>query len=244
MLQGVANRDLKLENLLLDRDGSNGRRPLLKICDFGYSKHELNSPATTGVGTPIYMAPEIIYGSNRYNAKVWNNVTSCSELGSGGTNLRTSAWMDVSASCRVTCLEYHIWHAQSLPTAVHAACCSACPPAHACMHARGHIEPHALTITLIAVHLACSKLTSGPWASSCSPSCTGATPSTLLMQSTLVRWSRRSTRSRRMCRCAALPAACCGLMLPWPCGFVLMLLTLPPAPCRHALSTQALHHQH
>ena len=36
--QGVANRDMKLENLLLDRDGSDGSRPLLKICDFGYSK--------------------------------------------------------------------------------------------------------------------------------------------------------------------------------------------------------------
>ena len=36
--QGIANRDLKLENLLLDRDGHDGTRPLLKICDFGYSK--------------------------------------------------------------------------------------------------------------------------------------------------------------------------------------------------------------
>ena len=33
-LQGVASRDIKLENTLLD--GS--PRPLLKICDFGYSK--------------------------------------------------------------------------------------------------------------------------------------------------------------------------------------------------------------
>jgi serine/threonine-protein kinase SRK2 len=32
--QGVANRDIKLENTLLD--GS--PRPLIKICDFGYSK--------------------------------------------------------------------------------------------------------------------------------------------------------------------------------------------------------------
>ena len=32
--QGVANRDLKLENLLLDQDQSSGN-PLLKICDFG-----------------------------------------------------------------------------------------------------------------------------------------------------------------------------------------------------------------
>ncbi len=36
-VQGVANRDLKLENLLLDRKDT-GSRPLLKICDFGYSK--------------------------------------------------------------------------------------------------------------------------------------------------------------------------------------------------------------
>ena len=69
-MQGVANRDLKLENLLLDREGNTGIRPLLKICDFGFSKHEMNSSAKTSVGTPIYMAPEIIYGSNRYDAKV------------------------------------------------------------------------------------------------------------------------------------------------------------------------------
>lgn len=64
----MANRDLKLENLLLDRQG--GRRPLLKIADFGYSKHEMNSSAKTGVGTPVYMAPEVILGDNKYDAKV------------------------------------------------------------------------------------------------------------------------------------------------------------------------------
>jgi len=69
-LQGVANRDLKLENLLLDRDGRDGTRPLLKICDFGYSKHEMNSSAKTGVGTPVYMAPEVILGDQKYDAKV------------------------------------------------------------------------------------------------------------------------------------------------------------------------------
>ena len=42
-VQGIANRDLKLENLLLDRDGHDGTRPLLKICDFGYSKVGLAS---------------------------------------------------------------------------------------------------------------------------------------------------------------------------------------------------------
>lgn len=34
LVQGVANRDIKLENTLLD----DSPWPLLKICDFGYSK--------------------------------------------------------------------------------------------------------------------------------------------------------------------------------------------------------------
>lgn len=44
------NRDIKLENTLLD--GS--KRPLLKICDFGYSKHEKDSLPKSKVGTPGY----------------------------------------------------------------------------------------------------------------------------------------------------------------------------------------------
>lgn len=52
--QGVANRDLKLENLLLDRDGSDSTRPLLKICDFGYSKvHSLTL-------APLALAPPYV----------------------------------------------------------------------------------------------------------------------------------------------------------------------------------------
>lgn len=34
MCQGVANRDIKLENTLLEGT----TRPIIKICDFGYSK--------------------------------------------------------------------------------------------------------------------------------------------------------------------------------------------------------------
>lgn len=47
---GVYNRDIKLENTLLD----SSRRPLLKICDFGYSKHENDSLPISKVGTPGY----------------------------------------------------------------------------------------------------------------------------------------------------------------------------------------------
>lgn len=43
-------------------------RPDVRICCG--QQHEQNSSAKTGVGTPIYMAPEIVYGGNRYDAKV------------------------------------------------------------------------------------------------------------------------------------------------------------------------------
>lgn len=46
---GVVNRDIKLENTLLD----GGSRPLLKICDFGYSKNEKDSLPKSKVGTPV-----------------------------------------------------------------------------------------------------------------------------------------------------------------------------------------------
>lgn len=47
---GVVNRDIKLENTLLN----NGKRPLLKICDFGYSKNDKDSLPKSKVGTPGY----------------------------------------------------------------------------------------------------------------------------------------------------------------------------------------------
>jgi len=55
--KGVAHRDLKLENTLLD--GSDV--PRLKICDFGYSKNsEIDSDPKSTVGTPAYIAPEVL----------------------------------------------------------------------------------------------------------------------------------------------------------------------------------------
>ncbi len=55
LLQGVVNRDIKLENTLLD--GS--KRPLLKICDFGYSKNDKDSVPKSKVGTPGYTGGHI-----------------------------------------------------------------------------------------------------------------------------------------------------------------------------------------
>lgn len=51
---GVIHRDLKPENILIKGD-------VLKIADFGFAKHtENNSFLKTIVGTPAYMAPQIL----------------------------------------------------------------------------------------------------------------------------------------------------------------------------------------
>ena len=47
---GVVNRDIKLENTLLD--GS--PKPLVKITDFGYCKSDQESLPKSKVGTPGY----------------------------------------------------------------------------------------------------------------------------------------------------------------------------------------------
>lgn len=55
--KGVANRDIKLENILL----SEGEYlPILKLCDFGYSKDDVHSVARSMVGSVDYMAPEVL----------------------------------------------------------------------------------------------------------------------------------------------------------------------------------------
>ncbi|KAM0069746.1 putative protein kinase CAMK-OST1L family [Helianthus debilis subsp. tardiflorus] len=68
----ICHRDLKLENTLLD--GS--RTPRLKICDFGYSKSGLlHSQPKSKVGTPAYIAPEVI-SRKEYDGKL-ADVWSC-----------------------------------------------------------------------------------------------------------------------------------------------------------------------
>eukprot|EP00957_Ditylum_brightwellii_P007703 582135-Ditylum_brightwellii.AAC.1 len=68
----ICHRDLKLENTLLTNDAA----PRVKICDFGYSKNGLlDSQPKTTVGTPAYIAPEVLQ-KKKYDGKL-ADVWSC-----------------------------------------------------------------------------------------------------------------------------------------------------------------------
>jgi len=50
----VIHRDLKLENILIDKDDN------LKVCDFGWAVHNVSNTRNTICGTIDYLAPEIV----------------------------------------------------------------------------------------------------------------------------------------------------------------------------------------
>lgn len=61
---GIAHRDIKAENILFDSRGT------LKLCDFGLAEKFVRRVLIRGrVGTPHYIAPEVLIGSD-YNEKV------------------------------------------------------------------------------------------------------------------------------------------------------------------------------
>ena len=63
--QSLVHRDIKSENIMIDRDGN------IFVCDFGVSRALTKENAMIGTigGTPFFMAPEILRGEE-YNEKV------------------------------------------------------------------------------------------------------------------------------------------------------------------------------
>lgn len=58
---GKVNRDIKLANILIQ----SGQLPLVKLCDFGFSKDKFDdSEPQTQIGTALFTAPEIFTNIN------------------------------------------------------------------------------------------------------------------------------------------------------------------------------------